>query len=201
MLGAEILDLESRFKEYDVENVEITNVDDEAEEWMKAKLNARCWEVLQKRAERGEEKEKQCDQPDVLQYVWASRYNLEWWKVSTIRLHVIRTLRIPPHQDRLNMFLANYLGYLFCKRKPKKGHPLGFDDTFYFPKTTIGNIVSFASVPLAAALLVDAITRLYFVKKPSGMIDLLAAFMAVFAWSVGLLENACKVDIYAATAA
>lgn len=99
------------------------------------------------------------------------------------------------------MFLANHLGYLFRKRKPKKDYPLGFNGMFYFPERTIGHIVSFASVFIAAALLVGAITSLYFVKKPSSMIGLLAAFTTIFAGSVGLLTNARKVDIYAATAA
>ncbi|KAF2472523.1 uncharacterized protein BDR25DRAFT_366519 [Lindgomyces ingoldianus] len=110
-------------------------------------------------------------------------------------------LRTPADQDRLTMFLQNYLGYLFRHRKTNKDYPLDWEGMYYFPETTIKHIVSFTSVLLAAALLVGAITSLYFVKKPSNMIGLLAAFTTMFAGSVGLLTNARKVDIYAATAA
>ncbi|KAF2002119.1 hypothetical protein P154DRAFT_618864 [Amniculicola lignicola CBS 123094] len=110
-------------------------------------------------------------------------------------------LRTPPDQDRLTRFLQNSLGYFFRHRKTKKEYPLDWDGMYYFPETTIRHIVSFTSVFIAAALLVGAITSLYFVQKPSSMIGLLAAFTTLFAGSIGLLTNARKVDIYAATAA
>lgn len=110
-------------------------------------------------------------------------------------------LRTPPDQDRLTILLQNYLGYLFRKRKTKKDYPLDWEGMYYFPENTIKHIVAFTSVLIAAALLVGAITSLYFVKKPSSLIGLLAAFTTLFAGSIGLLTNARKVDIYAATAA
>jgi len=58
-LQAEILDLESRLKEFDAEDVEIANAEDDEGDWMEVKLNARCWEVFRERAEQGEEKEKE----------------------------------------------------------------------------------------------------------------------------------------------
>ncbi|KAF2193950.1 hypothetical protein K469DRAFT_548266 [Zopfia rhizophila CBS 207.26] len=110
-------------------------------------------------------------------------------------------IRTAPDQDRLTLFLQNYLGYLFRNRKMKKDYPLDWDGMYYFPETTIKHIVSVLSVLLSAALLVGAITSLYYVEKASSLIGLLAAFTTVFAGSIGLLTNARKVEVYAATAA
>ncbi|ORX94882.1 hypothetical protein BCR34DRAFT_608126 [Clohesyomyces aquaticus] len=234
-LQADILDLETRLKEYDTEDLEVSNSKDEGGEWMEVKLNARCWEVFREKAERGEEKEQQrmrlirdirermAEYQDAL-IRQSAILNLEkpnprvrdavtgWFDLNKplvghsknmfngkAKADIV-ALRTSPDQDRLTMFLQNNLGYLFRNRQSNKD-PLDSDGMYYFPESTIKHIVSFLSVLLAAALLVGAITSLYFVKKASSMIGLLAAFTTMFAGSVGLLTNARKVDIYAATAA
>lgn len=113
----------------------------------------------------------------------------------------IVALRTQPDQDRLSMFLQNRLGYLLRDRRAGKDHPSSWEGMHYYPDTTIRHIVSFISVLLAALLLVGAITSLYFVTNPAGRMGLLAGFTTLFAGSIGLLTNAKKVDIYAATAA
>ncbi|KAF2735880.1 hypothetical protein EJ04DRAFT_434191 [Polyplosphaeria fusca] len=235
-LQAEILDLESRLKEFDAEDLDIANAEDDSSDWMETKLNARCWEVFRERAEQGHEKsrermkvirelrERMGEYQDAL-IRQSTILNLEkptprvrsavtgWFELhqplvgncknlfdSKARYDTV-ALRTPPDQDRLTMFLQSHLGYLFRSRKTMKHVPLDGDGMYYFPETTIKHIVSFLSVFLAAALLIGAITGLYFVKKPSSLIGLLAAFTTAFAASVGLLTNARKVDIYAATAA
>ena len=99
------------------------------------------------------------------------------------------------------MFLQNHLGYLLRDRTASKDHSSSWEGMHYYPDTTIRHIVSFMSVLLAALLLIGAITSLYFEARPAARMGLLAGFTALFAGSIGLLTNARKVDIYAATAA
>ncbi|OCL02415.1 hypothetical protein AOQ84DRAFT_423003 [Glonium stellatum] len=113
----------------------------------------------------------------------------------------IVALRTLPDQDRLSIFLQNHLGYLFRNRSAGTDHPFNREDLYYYPDSTIRHIVSFASVLLAAVLLVGAIASLYFVTSPAAKMGLLAGFTTLFAGSIGLLTNARRVDIYAATAA
>lgn len=106
-----------------------------------------------------------------------------------------------PEQDRLSAFLENHLGYFLRYSKGRKGRTLESEGNHYFPGEVIGHIASFANIVLSAALLIGAITSLYFVKEPSSVIGLLAAFTTMFAGRVGLLTSARKVDVYTATAA
>ena len=99
------------------------------------------------------------------------------------------------------MFLQNRLGYHLRDRRTGKGHPFSWEGMHYYPDATIRHIVSFISVLLAALLLVGAIMSFYFVTKQAARMGLLAGFTTLFAGSIGLLTNARKVDIYAATAA
>lgn len=110
-------------------------------------------------------------------------------------------LHTPSEQDRLTLFLEEHLGYHLRYPEGRKGWKPEFEGIHYFPGEVVGRIVSFASIVLSAALLIGAITSLYFVKEPSSVIGLLAAFTTMFAGSVGLLTSARKVEVYAATAA
>ncbi|KAF2204293.1 hypothetical protein GQ43DRAFT_388278 [Delitschia confertaspora ATCC 74209] len=233
-LQAEILDLETRLKEFDTEDLEV--VSSEESEWMEVKLSSQCWEVFRERAEDGCPREK-----ERLDLILKVRERLGDYQDALIRQshllnldnpslrvrgavtgwfdekrplvgnarnmfngrarHDMVSLRTPLDQDRLTTLLQTYLGHVFKSRKKYKDHPQDWEGMYYFPEATVKHIVSFVSVLLAATLLVGAITSLYFVKRPSTVIGILAAFTTLFAGSIGLLTNARKVDIYAATAA
>ncbi len=57
------------------------------------------------------------------------------------------------------------------------------------------------STVLAAILLIGAIISLYWVKKPKARLGMIAGFTTLFALSVGLLTNAIRAEVFAATAA
>jgi hypothetical protein len=61
--------------------------------------------------------------------------------------------------------------------------------------------VAILSTVLAALLLVGAIASLYAVKSTSTKLILIAVYNILFAISVGLLTNARRVELFAATAA
>ena len=62
-------------------------------------------------------------------------------------------------------------------------------------------MVGIISTLLAAALLVGSIAAFYFVKSKGAQLGMLGGFTGVFALSVGLLTNARRVELFAATAA
>lgn len=57
------------------------------------------------------------------------------------------------------------------------------------------------SILVAAVLLIGPITGLYFVANDAAKLGMIAAFTAVFSLSVGLMTNARRTEIFAATAA
>ena len=61
--------------------------------------------------------------------------------------------------------------------------------------------MAWVSVLLAAALLIGAIVALYAVQTPKKRLGLIATFTAMFAAGVGLLTNARRAELFAATAA
>lgn len=65
---------------------------------------------------------------------------------------------------------------------------------------SISNIVAIISSLLAAILLIGSITNLYFATTDAVKLGLVAVFM-VFALSVGLMTNARRAEIFAATVA
>jgi len=108
-------------------------------------------------------------------------------------------LRTPEDQDRLSLFMQDRLGPLLAKTH--KDHPTHWHGIQYFSEKTIRHLVSILSVLLSALLMIGAIVSLYFVERAGVKLGLVAAFTALFAGSVGLLTNARKSEIYAATAA
>lgn len=71
----------------------------------------------------------------------------------------------------------------------------------YFPERTITHLVAVVSVLLSAVLLMGAIVALYFIQHGGVKLGVIAIFTTLFAGSVGLLTNARKAEVYAATAA
>jgi predicted anti-sigma-YlaC factor YlaD len=65
----------------------------------------------------------------------------------------------------------------------------------------IDGFISFLSTILAALLLIGAIIVLYKVKSPDVKLGLIGVFTVLFAASVGLLTNARRAEVFAATAA
>ena len=70
-----------------------------------------------------------------------------------------------------------------------------------FSEESISVAVAVINTVIAALLLVGPIIGLYFVKKDSVKLSMLAAFTAAFAVSVGLVTNAKRAEIFGATAA
>jgi hypothetical protein len=57
------------------------------------------------------------------------------------------------------------------------------------------------SIFLAAILLIGAIISLYVVQSPEKRLGMMATFTVLFAMGVGLLTNARKAELFAATSA
>ena len=107
-------------------------------------------------------------------------------------------LRTSPDQDRLTAFLQDHAGFFFTS---KKRDDYTWEGITYFPETAIHVIVSVVSVLITAMLLVGAIVALYYARSPGLKLGLVALFTTVFAAGIGLLTNARKAELYAATAA
>lgn len=70
-----------------------------------------------------------------------------------------------------------------------------------FNEKSISTTVAVINVLVAALLLIGSITGLYFVRSDAAKLGMLAAFTAAFALSLGLMTNARRAEIFAATAA
>ncbi|GES58894.1 hypothetical protein ATEIFO6365_0003017700 [Aspergillus terreus] len=70
-----------------------------------------------------------------------------------------------------------------------------------FNERSISIAVAVISIIVAAVLLVGCITALYFITNDTAKLGMIAAFTATFALSVGLMTNARRAEIFAATAA
>ncbi|KAH4003979.1 hypothetical protein HBH70_064460 [Parastagonospora nodorum] len=104
-------------------------------------------------------------------------------------------LRVQETGDRLTDFAHEHLAILFPDRKrTKKG-------IAYASDRAISSFVAWFSTFLAALLLIGAIVVLYTVHSPDWRLGLIATFTTLFAGSVGLLTNARRVELFAATAA
>ncbi|KAI8937238.1 hypothetical protein NX059_006447 [Plenodomus lindquistii] len=104
-------------------------------------------------------------------------------------------LRVVTDSDRSTTFAQEHLAFLFPDRKrSRKG-------IAYASDRAIGSFIAWFSTFLAALLLIGAIVVLYTVRSPDWRLGLIAAFTTVFAGSVGLLTNARRAELFAATAA
>jgi len=70
-----------------------------------------------------------------------------------------------------------------------------------FNEKSISLTVAGISILVAALLLIGSITGLYFVTNDAAKLGMLAAFTVAFVLSVGLMTNARRAEIFAATAA
>ncbi|KAF1947644.1 hypothetical protein EJ02DRAFT_439862 [Clathrospora elynae] len=104
-------------------------------------------------------------------------------------------LRVQEDQDRLTSFAQKHLAFLFSDRK-RSGKGIA-----YASDRAISTFIAWFSTFLAALLLIGAIVVLYMVRSPDWRLGLIAAFTTLFAGSVGLLTNARRAELFAATAA
>jgi hypothetical protein len=104
-------------------------------------------------------------------------------------------LRVQDDQDRLTTFAQEHLAFLFPDRKRSR-HGI-----VYASDRAISTFVAYFSTFLAALLLIGAIVVLYKVTSSDWRLGLIAAFTTLFAGSVGLLTNARRAELFAATAA
>jgi hypothetical protein len=104
-------------------------------------------------------------------------------------------LRVQEDQDRLTTFAQEHLAFLFPDRKRSR-HGIA-----YASDRAISSFVAWFSTFLAAVLLIGAIVVLYKVTSSDWRLGLIAAFTTLFAGSVGLLTNARRAELFAATAA
>lgn len=70
-----------------------------------------------------------------------------------------------------------------------------------FSERSITITVAVVSIVVAAVLLVGSIVGLYWVTSDAAKLGMVAAFTGAFALSVGLMTNAKRAEIFAATAA
>lgn len=103
-------------------------------------------------------------------------------------------LRVSQDQDRLTTFVRNHWSFLF-QTSPSDG------GIVYFSDARIAHFVACVSVLLAPMLLIGPIVSLYFIQSPDWQLGTLTAFTVAFAASVGLLTNAKRAELFAATAA
>jgi hypothetical protein len=105
-------------------------------------------------------------------------------------------LRRPAEEDRLTIVLRKYFPFLFMtNRQARRGR------IAYYLEERIRKVVAFISMILAAGLLYGAILNLYFVTSDKAKLGLIAAYTIAFALCVGLLTNARRSEIFAASAA
>lgn len=103
-------------------------------------------------------------------------------------------LRVPADQDRLSQFIHNNFGVLFQTSTPD-------GRTTYISEAAISRFIAILSTILAAVLLFGAIVSLYIVKSEKALLGMLSAWTVLIAACVGLLTNARRDQVFAATAA
>ncbi|OAL49312.1 hypothetical protein IQ07DRAFT_622405 [Pyrenochaeta sp. DS3sAY3a] len=107
----------------------------------------------------------------------------------------LMALRVQENPDRLSTFVQENLGFLFPDRKRSR------NGIAYASDRAIMSFIAWFSTFLAALLLIGAIVILYKVRSPEWRLGLIATFTTLFAGSVGLLTNARRAELFAATAA
>ncbi|KAJ5988573.1 hypothetical protein N7481_003783 [Penicillium waksmanii] len=104
----------------------------------------------------------------------------------------------PPGEDRISSFLRDHCSVLFMDRKRKRR---GNSPIAYLSSNRITAIATILNIVLAAAMLFGSIFNLYYVKGPNKRLSILAAYTVVFSLFVGLLTNARRAEVFAASAA
>lgn len=104
-------------------------------------------------------------------------------------------LKTPPDQDLLSKTLRDHWRPL---GKRQQGSADGDE---YYLERHVARLVAVISSVVAAVLLIGAVVALHFIQKAGARLGMIACFTILFALSLGLLTNAKRAEIFAATAA
>lgn len=102
-------------------------------------------------------------------------------------------LRAEQDRDRLTAFVQDHLAWVFQVRK-------GHGNISYASDRHIARFVAVLSTVNAAALLVGAIVSLYAVASTKKKLGIIAVFTTLFTANVGVLTNARRAELFAASA-
>lgn len=105
-------------------------------------------------------------------------------------------LGVVEEQDRLTKIIQDVGGRWLPRSRNSASK-----EVKYYSEDVVNKVVAGITIILAAILLEGAIVALYFVTNPHLQLGLIALFMVLFAASIGLLSNAKKSEMFAATAA
>ena len=104
------------------------------------------------------------------------------------------TLAPPGNEDRLTAFLRNNFPRLWRRSQSDLNGIMSLSDR------RLGRVVVVIDIIVATGLLFGAIFTLYYVKGNEKRLGFLTMFTTIFAVCVGLLTNAKRSEIFAATA-
>ncbi|KAK0642456.1 hypothetical protein DIS24_g9024 [Lasiodiplodia hormozganensis] len=107
----------------------------------------------------------------------------------------LMTLKTPPDQDLLSKTLRSHWRPL---GKRQQGSADGAE---YYLERHVARLVAVISSVAAAMLLIGAVVALHFITKAGVRLGMIACFTILFVFSLGLLTNAKRAEIFAATAA
>ncbi|KAK9790475.1 putative DUF6594 domain-containing protein [Seiridium cardinale] len=104
-------------------------------------------------------------------------------------------LKVPANQDRLSLFILNYFGGLF----QADGH---HGDSDIVPERSVAKVVAILGSIFSALVLFGSIVSLYFVQNmPYALLGMVGGWTILFALCIGVLTNAKRDQVFAATAA
>ncbi|KAK8030578.1 hypothetical protein PG990_000312 [Apiospora arundinis] len=103
-------------------------------------------------------------------------------------------LKVLANQDRLSKFVLNHCGWLF-KEQQRHGTSVVISERSVDKATTVLSSI------LSAVVLFGSIVSLYFVQNPYALLGMVGAWTILFAVCVGVLTNAKRDQVFAATAA
>jgi len=105
-------------------------------------------------------------------------------------------LGVVEEQDRLTKIIQDVGGQWLPRSRNSTSK-----EVKYYSEDVVNKVVAGITIVLAAILLEGAIVALYFITNPHLQLGLIALFMVLFAGSIGLLSNAKRSEMFAATAA
>lgn len=219
-LQSELLDLQAQLHEFDIE--------DYNEKTGEVLLSAKCWETFAARAEEHPRENERMEvirkiRPLMKEYQEALVLRNQVLKLQTPGdraftafsnwfnkfkpfvghaqqllepLNDFVALGVAEKPDRLSKIIQDLGGRWF----PATGHNDSVE-VKYYSEGTANKVVAGISIILAALLLEGAIVTLYLVSNPRIQLGLIALFVLLFAAGIGLLSNAKRSEMFAATAA
>ena len=221
-LQSELLDLQTQLQDFDEEDY--NGMDGEI------LLSAKCWETFTARAKESQHPREK-ERMDTIRKIRISMKEYQEalvlrQKVLTLQVpgdrafgafsnwfkkfrpftglgeklledeHDFVALGVVEEQDRLTKIIQDVGGqWLPGSRTPAS------KEVKYYSEDVVNKIVAGITIILAAILLEGAIVTLYFVTNAHLQLGLIALFMVLFAASIGLLSNAKRSEMFAATAA